>query len=332
MSVTVKDVAREAGVSRTTVSNVFGGKKKFSDETREAVLAAAQKLGYKPNLAARSLITNKTGLVGLVLPSYLDIHTLTNSPFYNIVIDGIYSVLRGEAYYDLIIFSVPYVEKLTQVSEWIDARNVDGILTIGEYDQEFLKELNDKNIPVILIDNYEAGKFSNFSYINSDDETGGYLATRRLIERGYTRIALCSAALHSPLMQQRQAGYQRAIAEAGLAEYIFRGGNAAFDVGKQLGEQILAEQMQAAFCTEDLLAMGVMHYLLRQGVQVGQNFGLVGFDNVSLCHQITPELTTIDQNIFEKGITATQTLLNILHGAEHTRIILPVNLVSRETA
>ena len=236
MSVTVKDVAREAGVSRTTVSNVFSGRAKFSDDTREQVLAAAKKLGYKPNLAARSLITNKSRLIGIILPSYLDANTLTNSPFYNIIIDGVYSVLREEMYYDLMLFSIPGQESLSRVSDWIDTRNVDGILAIGEYEHAFLSDLASKNIPVVMIDNYSQEYFQNFSYINSDDEEGGYLATHYLIEKGYQRIAMCSASLHSPLMQQRRAGYKRAIKEAGREEYIFGGSDLAFESGQQMGE------------------------------------------------------------------------------------------------
>lgn len=336
MGVTVKDVAKEAGISRTTVSNVFSGKSKYSDETREAVLAAAKKLGYKPNLAARSLITNRSGLVGLVLPSYLDTNTLTNSPFYNIIMDGVYSVLRDEVYYDLIIFSVPYKEnfkeKLLQVSDWIDARNVDGILAIGEYDTLFLHDLGAKNIPVVLIDNYSPDQYPNFSYINSDDETGGYLATMQLIKQGYKKISLCSASLHSLLMQKRYAGYKRAMAEVGYAEYVFGGGIDAFEAGKQFGEMLMREKVDAAFCTEDMLAVGLLHYLLKKRVRVGQEFGLVGFDNINIGRQVYPELTTVDQNIFAKGETAARTLLSILNGAASTRLLLPVTLISRETA
>src|SRR5687767_14826805 len=203
MSVTVIDVAKEAGVSRTTVSNVYSGRGNYSDETRKAVLAASKKLGYKPNLAARSLITNQSRLIGLILPSYVDTNTLTNSPFYNIIMDSVYSVLRDEAYYDLLIFSVPYKEKLTQVSDWIDARNVDGILAVGEYDQSFLRDLNSKSIPVVFIDNYSRGNYANFAYINSDDQSGGYLGTQELVSKGYKKIAVCGVELTGPLMQKR---------------------------------------------------------------------------------------------------------------------------------
>ena len=334
MSVTVIDVAKEAGVSRTTVSNVFGGRAKYSEETREAVLAAAKKLGYKPNLAARSLITNQSRLIGMILPSYVDTNTLTNSPFYNIIMDSVYSVLRDEAYYDLIIFSVPYKEKLLQVSDWIDARSVDGILAVGEYDQNFLKDLNSKAIPVVMIDNYPRGNYANFSYINSDDENGGYLATQQLISKGYKKIGLCAVDLAGPLMQRRYDGYRHAIKEAGLKEFVFDKSGTPFEAGLQFADLLAAQQFDAAFCTEDMVAVGLLHGMLRKGVRVGQEFGLVGFDNIQIGQQTFPELTTVDQSIFEKGETAAKTLLKILNkkSALGSRLILPVRLVARETA
>ncbi len=334
MSITVIDVAKEAGVSRTTVSNVFGGKAKFSNETREAVLSAAKKLGYKPNLAARSLITHQSCLIGMILPSYVDSNTLTNSPFYNIIMDSVYSVLRTEAYYDLIIFSVPYKEKLSQVSEWIDARNVDGILALGEYDQDFLDDLDSKSIPVVLIDNYSHGNYTNFSYVNSDDETGGYLAARQLVTRGFHKIALCAVDLPGPLMQKRYQGYEHAMDEAGLKTYSFNKSGTPFEAGIQFADMLFAQGFDAVFCAEDMLAVGIIHGLLKKGVRVGNDFGVVGFDNIHIGRQVYPELTTIDQNIFEKGETATKTLLEILNkkASRGSRMILPVSLVARETA
>lgn len=334
MSVTVIDVAKEAGVSRTTVSNVYSGRGNYSDETRKSVLAAAKKLGYKPNLAARSLITNQSRLIGLILPSYVDTNTLTNSPFYNIIMDSVYSVLRDEAYYDLIIFSVPYKEKLLQVSDWIDARSVDGILAIGEYDRGFLKDLNSKAIPVVLIDNYSRGSYANFSYINSDDEAGGYTATQHLIAKGYRKIALCAVELAGPLMQKRYEGYKRAMKEGGCKEHVFGVSGMPFEAGMQFADLLAAQQMDAAFCTEDMVAVGLLHRMLKKGVRVGREFGLVGFDNIHIGQQVYPELTTIDQTIFEKGETAAKTLLKILNknASLGSRLILPVHLVSRETA
>jgi LacI family transcriptional regulator len=336
MSITVVDVAREAGVSRTTVSNVFNGRAKYSEETRLAVLDAAKRLGYKPNLAAKSLITNRSNLIGLILPSYVDKNTLTTSPFYNIIMDGIYSVLQNEMYYDLIIYSVPHRAKLSQVNDWIDSRTVDGVLAIGELDHRFLQEISAKDIPVVLIDNYQKG-YPNFSYINSDDESGGYQATRKLIEGGFAKIALgaVSPLRTSPLMKKRLDGYRRAMQEAGMEVRIFEGdGGVPFETGKGMAVQLIEQQIDAVFCLEDMLAIGVLYELLKKGVRVGQDFGLVGFDNLSMSWQVYPELTTINQSIFDKGVTATTTLLNILKGTamRNTRLILPVELIQRGTA
>jgi DNA-binding LacI/PurR family transcriptional regulator len=336
MSITVVDVAREAGVSRTTVSNVFNGRQKYSEETRQAVLDAARRLGYRPNLAAKSLITNLSNLIGLILPSYVNQNTLTTSPFYNIVMDGIYSALQHEQYYDLIIYSVPDLARLYQVNDWIASRTIDGILAVGEFGSGFLQEINARSIPVVLIDNYQK-THPNFSYINSDDENGGYLAARRLIEGRYSRIALCAVSplKTSPLMQKRCDGYRRAMQEAGLPENIFEGeGGPPFDTGKQFATRFIEQQVDAVFCLEDMLAVGVLHSLLEQGVRVGQEFGLVGFDNLSIGWQVVPELTTIDQNIFAKGEIATRTLLGLLKEktVNSTRLVLPVELIRRKTA
>lgn len=333
MGVTIVDVAKEAGVSRTTVSNVFNNRAKCSEATRQAVLAAAKKLGYKPNLVAKALITNRSRLIGIILPSYLDKNTLTNSPFYNIIIDGVYATLRQEVYYDLIIFSLPDQSGLAQVSDWIDARRVDGLLAIGEYEEAFLQELDSKGIPVVLIDNYAPATYSHFSYVNSDDAAGGYLATRRLIASNYRKIALCSVAFASPLMQKRYEGYRKAMQEAGLEEYVVERNGIPFEIGLELGETLLARQMDAAFCTEDMLAIGLLRTLLQKDIRVGTNFGLIGFDNIHFSAQVYPSLTTIDQNIFEKGEAATRMLLDILNEKRSagSRLILPVHLIERET-
>jgi LacI family transcriptional regulator len=187
---------------------------------------------------------------------------------------------------------------------------------------------------VVFIDNYSRGSYSNFSYVNSDDETGGYLATKQLIGKGYERIALCAVELSGPLMQKRYEGYRRALKEAGCKEYVFDKLGTPFEAGEQFADVLAAQKINAAFCTEDMVAVGVLHGMQRKGVRVGQEFGLVGFDNIHIGRQVFPELTTIDQNIFEKGETATKTLLKILNKKSSlgSRLILPVHLVARETA
>jgi LacI family transcriptional regulator len=135
-------------------------------------------------------------------------------------------------------------------------------------------------------------------------------------------------------MQNRYKGYRRALSDARYKEHVFDIAGSPFEAGNQLGETLIAQQIDAAFCTEDMLAVGLLHCLLKQGIRVGQDFGLVGFDNINNGRQVYPELTTIDQSIFEKGETATRTLLNILNKRNSlgSRLVLPVHLVSRGTA
>jgi LacI family transcriptional regulator len=187
---------------------------------------------------------------------------------------------------------------------------------------------------VVLIDNYSRGNYANFSYVNSDDEAGGYLGVQYLINKGYKKIALCGVELSGPLMQKRYQGYKSALKEAGLKEYIFDKVETPFEAGLQFADSLATQKFDSAFCTEDMVAVGILHGMQKKGVRVGKDFGLVGFDNIYIGRQVFPELTTIDQTIFEKGQTAAKTLLKIINKKTSlgSRLILPVNLVARETA
>jgi LacI family transcriptional regulator len=186
----------------------------------------------------------------------------------------------------------------------------------------------------VFIDNYQTG-FTNFSHVNSDDTSGGYLATKKLLTAGYTRIALCTASLKSPVYYKRYEGYRQALQEVGYEESVFEKADAiSFEAGQALGERVYQQDIDAVFCTEDLVAIGIMNTLLRKGVRVGQGFGIVGFDNLMAGMYVYPGLTTIDQTILEKGQIAARTLLDILKkdALRCTKLILPIHLVERESA
>jgi DNA-binding LacI/PurR family transcriptional regulator len=135
-------------------------------------------------------------------------------------------------------------------------------------------------------------------------------------------------------MQKRYEGYKRAMDEAGLKAHMFNKSGSPFDAGVQFAEILASQEFDAVFCAEDMVAVGIIHGMLKKGVRVGQDFGVVGFDNIHIGREVYPELTTIDQNIFEKGETATKKLLEILNkrASLGSRMVLPVSLVTRETA
>jgi DNA-binding LacI/PurR family transcriptional regulator len=331
MRATIIDIAEASGVSRTTVSNVMNGRSKCSQETRERVLAAARALNYMPNMAARTLVEQRSNLIGLVLPTYIDEQLLTHSPFYNLIIDAVNSRLREAEDYDLIINCVATTRAAT-IREWAMRRCLDGLILVGDFPDECLAELDSLSIPMVFIDSY-ACRLELAMLVNTDDEAGGYLATKHLVDKGFSRICICTSDLRgSAVNQERYKGYRRAIAEAGRPELFLEAENNIFAGGARLADELLARGADAAFVTNDALAAGVVKRLVSLGVAIPKDFGLVGFDDLDICSQMSPELTTVNQDIFGKGKAAMELLLRALRGEKpDRRIVLPTHLVSRQT-
>lgn len=333
MRPTVIDVAKLAGVSRTTVSNVMNGVDKCTAETKERILKAARELGYKPNMAARALVLNKSKIIGLVLPSYVDEKVLTTNPFYNAIIDGVSAALVKEEQYDLIINCA--LDK-KDINDWIMMRNLDGILMIGEYKKELLQQIDKSGVPIVLIDNYSCD-LKYCSFVNIDDEHGGYLAAKQLIDGGYKKIGIAIATLDgknpTPVNIKKRAGYKRALEEAGLEEIVLNIAIESYEEGLKVGKKIRESSIDALFASSDMVALGVLNVLLRDGVKIPADFGVVGFDNIFIAEQFIPSLTTINQNIFVKGTTAVDLLLQRIKNKDELprRVILPVELITRET-
>jgi DNA-binding LacI/PurR family transcriptional regulator len=332
MRATIIDIAEASGVSRTTVSNVMNGKEKCSSETRERVLDAARKLGYMRNMAAKTLVEQRSSLIGLVLPTYIDEQLLTHSPFYNLIIDAVNSRLRETEDYDLIINCVA-PSRTSTILEWAMKRSLDGLILLGDFSEECLNELASLRIPLVFIDSYRC-KLKNSILVNTDDASGGYLATRYLVDKGYARIAICTSDIAgSAVNQERYRGYRKALAESGLEESFFEARNNIFDGGAPIADELLARKADAVFVTNDALAAGVVKRLCALGVKLPKEFGVIGFDNLDICSQMTPELTTVDQDIFGKGKAAMELLLKALNGEKPPhKLVMPTRVVSRQTA
>lgn len=332
MRVTIKDIARIAEVSRTTVSNVLNGVYKCTPETKAKILKISKELDYKPNIAAKTLVKNTSNLIGLVLPSYVDKRLLTGSPFYNLIIDGVNATLREKANYDLIINCITTDQNPNEVKDWARMRNLDGLIVVGEFDEKNLEELDKEKLPMVLIDNYFF-QLKNSSFINTEDEKGGYIATKHLVEKGYKKIAICSSSIEeSSVNKRRYKGYQKCILENKLEECIFEVGGMYFEDGLKIADDIIKKDIDALFVTGDILALGILKKLIGLKKSVPKEIGIIGFDDLEMSKNFIPSLTTIDQNIFEKGETAVEVLLKMIeHKIENESILMPVNLIKRET-
>jgi LacI family transcriptional regulator len=183
--VTMRDVARYAGVSVATVSNVLNNVSKASDETRERILKAIQETGYKLDYTARCLSMGKSNLIGVMFPitekgdepSIL----LRNNPFYSEFTSGIEYVARKQGY-DILLTGIESGQKC---KDWIAKRNLDGIILLGIHPKSFSNEMKDVKLPIVLTDTYEEYS-TQFHRIMVNDEMGGYIATKHLIDSGHT--------------------------------------------------------------------------------------------------------------------------------------------------
>ena len=332
--VSIKDVAAEAGVSTTTVSYVLNRKSSqtISAETTQRIMEAVRKLNYVPNLNARSLTSQKTNLIGVVIPqTEPGKEFMFANPFYGELLSSIELTARRNGYHLLLSGPEPD-QSYIQIAR---NRSVDGIIIVGSYPNQSVTELHQLSVPVVLIDTYI--KDPLFHTIGIDDRLGGLTATRYLIERGHREIAFISGSVSEQgVTQKRFLGYMDALSEAGMAlnEKNLYLGTVSFEFAESVAEEMRrrGNRETAAFAAADILGMGLIKGMRRIGRSVPQDVSVVGFDDLDLAYMTDPSLTTIHQDIGEKGRNAVQIILDAAEGfKEKQERILPIRLVERES-
>lgn len=331
----MKDVALKAGVSTAAVSYVLNGREgKVSEQTLAKIRQAMDELNYIPDFSARSLASNKSNLIGVVIPQTEDQEQLLlENPFYSDLICGIESQLRLRGYH-LILSGIDKGKGYLDVSM---QRNLDGVIIMGIYQEEFYEELKRVDIPIVLLDSYIHDNY--FKKIGIDDEKGGRMAVEHLIECGHTQIALVTGVIRKDgVVEKRFTGYKQALKNAGLfynPDHVFEG-SVTYEYGVETGRRIAREQphITAVFATSDMVALGVIKGLHDAGKRVPDDLSVVGFDDISFAKMFMPPLTTVGQDITGRGVFAAQLLVNAIEGnLDETRseFILPIELIQRES-
>lgn len=334
---TMKDVAKHAGVSVATVSNVLNNiTNKTTEATRKKVLNSVRELSYKMDMTARSLSMGKSNLIGIILPEVYENSApstvLKGNPFYSEMISGIEYQSRMQGY-DILISCVSSAD---HALELVNKRMLDGIIILGNYDDLFWKKIMTADIPIVLMDNYR--KLANGAInVGIDDELGAYLATKHLIALGHRKIALGTGEIgETEVNEKRYTGFRRALKEAGIAykdcpviveSVSFRGGST-------VGHRLLKDHIEvtAIFAMADVMALGVIRTMNQFGKSVPEDLSVIGFDDLSICQYTFPALTTIRQNIYGKGVEAARILIRKLDGDLSTESqTLPVELIVRDT-
>lgn len=309
---TIKEVSRYAHVSPSTVSRVLNGTAVVNAETKERVLEAIAELNYEPNAFARGLATNRSGGIGVVVNK-------VTSPYYGGMIEGIEAVVEEHGMHLIVSSGHANALKERQAVEYLKQRRADALILQLEAvsDDELLEWLeheNFKDTPVILLGRYIAELKDRC--IHLDNEQGGYLATKHLIDCGHKKIAHISGPLRMKDSRYRLEGYKRALTTSGLSfdeNYVVEGQFTA-QSGQAVIKLLLDKKpdMTAAFIANDLMAAGALRSLREEGIDVPTDFALVGYDDVLIAQYLFPELTTIQQPIADMGRAAANLALSLL--------------------
>ncbi|OCL26037.1 hypothetical protein U472_08440 [Orenia metallireducens] len=341
MGVTIKDVAKEAKVSIATVSYVINNKGNVTDETKEKVLKAVKKLGYQPNLSARNLVGQKSNLIGVLIPNWGDADRLSegnkdnfnfDNPFYGNILNSIESLSTKEGYSILLIGSTITADKVKNI---ILQRDLDGLIIIGAL-PKLIDNLSEIKIPIVLIDSYT--KQEKFYKVGIDDEYGGYIATKHLLDLGHKEIGLISGELiEDGVDMERFKGYKRALLERNLPikeENICNVG-VSMEGGYHGVEELLKQnqQLTAIFSTADIMSMGIYKKLNELKFKIPEDISIVSFDNFPYTEFLHPSLSTVSQPVFLKGRQAAEVLIDLIAGdrVDNQTLTLPIELIKRDS-
>ncbi len=330
---TIKDLAKETGLSIATISYVLNGKEGVGIETRNVVMKAVKKLGYIPNYAARGLVCNFSKLIGVCNPqTEPGSRLMFENPFYSELLSSIEYECRKHGYH-VIISGTDADESYLKLAR---QRSLDGMIIIGTYSEKFYREIGRTNIPIVLIDTYlESSEFYN---VRIDDRMGGYIATKHLLDKGHRNIAFVSGALRKcGVTQLRFDGYNDALTEYGIKlqkKFVFLG-IVSFQAGVEHAENVVkqASEVTAIFCTADIIAIGAMKKLSEMGIKVPDDISVMGFDNLDISKYSSTAITTVEQDIHLKGSTAVELILKDISGEISTPQcrILPISIVERQS-
>ncbi|MGX8728849.1 MAG: LacI family DNA-binding transcriptional regulator [Lachnospiraceae bacterium] len=332
--ITIKEIARELGLSTTTVSNVIHGKSwEVSAATVQRVQEALDAHGYVPNIVARNLAQKESRILGVALKASPEKSgNLIQDPFFSVVIGAIEREIRQAGYYMMLYISDNTDELIRQASSW----NVDGLIVVGLVDDGSRWADGRFKKPVVCIDNYSREGLKHFVNIGLDDEKGGYLATKHLTELGHRTIAFLTNTFGAVELA-RFRGYRQALEEAGITyreEDCLMIRSFEDEIASSLDEVCgKLRDFTAVFCVSDLFALELMAALYDRGVRVPEEISVVGFDDIAVGRVHRPALTTVYQDIEEKGAMAARTLIGMLGGEEPEirDILLPVELKVRQS-
>lgn len=330
MTVTIYDVAREAGVSMATVSRVVNNNPNVKPQTRKKVYEAIERLGYRPNAVARGLASKKTTTVGVVIPD------IANALFAEVA-RGIEDIANMYHYNIILCNSDKRKDKEIRVINTLLEKQVDGLLFMGgAVTEDHVQAFKTSNVPIVLCATTdEKGVIPS---VDIDHEAAAFDAVNRLIQGGHRSIAMISGTLQDPANgYARFQGYKRALEQAGIAyrEDYVRVGNYRYESGIDATAYFLglSDRPTAIFSATDEMAIGAIHCIQDSGLSVPDEVSVISVDNSRISSMVRPLLTTVAQPMYDIGAVSMRLLTKLMkkETVENAKVTLPHELIVRRS-
>jgi len=328
-AITIKDIAKLANVSQSTVSKALNDRPDVGSETKEHILKIAEQHNFLPNASGKALKMKLTENIGVIFRR--DDNPLSSNPFYSRVLEGIEAELAFNDY-NLVLHLVPE-HKIPVLPKMVRERQVDAVVLVGIKHEAFVRQLQQAHVPVILVD--PKTEISNCSQVLIDNENGAFLATQHLIESGHERIGFISGELSRWSFKQRLDGYLKALRYHNLSveeELIKAGGlEAGYELTKSL--LMLPHRPTAIFSANDINAIYGYKAINEFGLKIPEDISVAGFDDIDLSKMAIPPLTTVRVYKEELGSVAVRNLRQLLQDKNtgYTTTIIPVRFIKRES-
>lgn len=331
---TIKDVARQAGLSLSTVSLVINNRGNVSDETRKKVSQVVERLAYHPTRSARGLASKTSGNIGFILTGE---HFSQAEPFYTRIFLGTEFEARLHNYYILLTTVGNQFSRNTDVPRFLLERNVDGIIIAGKINERLVDYIESLGLPIVLVD-YELPR-KRLSSVLIDNRTGARDVVLHLFNAGHRAIGFIGGDICHPSIAERYQSFRETLLELGLTPdeqlVVVDEEDTRVENGSTAIEHMLARggKPTAIFAANDAMAIGCVRYLKEAGIRIPEDVAVAGFDDIDMSYHIEPPLTTVRVFKEELGKLAVQRLVEIMNA--NTQVVVtthvPVELVVRES-
>ncbi len=331
MPLTLEDIARMSGVSRSTVSRVLNGDPNVKDQTRTKVQDILQSVQFQPNLAARGLAAGHSRVLGLVIP--VRVSHIFADPYFPLLIQGVATACNALDYSVMLWLAEPEYERKT-ISQIIYNGIVDGVVVSSmQLDDPLIDKLCESGRPFITV-----GRNPNnerVSYVDVDNRVGAYQAVSHLLRTGRRRVATITGPINTIGSQDRYLGYLDAMHERGVPVYpeLTAEGEFSDITGYLSMKHLLQQQPDAVFVASDAMAIAAMRAIGEAALHIPEDIAVIGFDDIPPAATCKPPLTTVRQPIQKTGAVAVETLIDLIEhpDPQPRRIVLPTELVIRSS-